>query len=175
MIVPPGLRPGPIFASLPVVTAARIYLALSAEEEADFEMVQRAIIENTAFAGTIANESLLDLFLRTQTIQPGRIAVPDLIIAYYGRLFTDLKIVAELRKLPEFQWTPIYVIVNEDITNTRTRFLQVGISGVIPFYHGSDLRMIVDDIIEHFLALSKLPAGARSTSKPLTHEKQTST
>jgi CheY-like chemotaxis protein len=75
--------------------------------------------------------SPLDLYLRetvgSWSIEPS----PSAVIAIYNKPFRDLKIIAEIKKIPEYQWIPVFIIVKEKLRNLRLKFLEVGVTEVI--------------------------------------------
>src|SRR5688572_17262394 len=75
--------------------------------------------------------SPLDLYLREKvgswTIEP----VPIAIFAIYNRAFRDLKLIAEIKKIPEYQWVPVFILVKERLKNLRLMFLEVGVTEVL--------------------------------------------
>ncbi len=76
-------------------------------------------------------DQLLDFLLKnTLERDLNRQQLPDLIIANYNEPFRDLKIIAEIRKREQHRNTPIYVFVNENISQTREKFLEYGVTEV---------------------------------------------
>jgi len=73
----------------------------------------------------------LDIYVREKhghwSIEPA----PSAVIAIYNQPFCDLKLIAEIRKIPDYQWVPVIILVSEKLENLRIKFLQVGVNEVL--------------------------------------------
>lgn len=127
-----------IFVIMGTVTQAtrELCILISEDNVADHLWLQGAITSvcnDQELPLRCEGEPLLDLLLK-ETIyrHMSKPPVPDLIIATYKDLFCDLKVIADLRKRKAYANVPIIVIVNEDIRHTACKFLEYGVTQVIP-------------------------------------------
>ena len=110
-------------------------ILISEDEPDDHFLVRKAINEineeidvNLVFSC----EQLLDFLLKDRLqLDLNRQLLPDLIIANYNQPFCDLKVIADIRKRERFSETPIVVFVNENITHTREKFIEYGVTMVL--------------------------------------------
>jgi hypothetical protein len=112
-------------------------IALSADRTEDFKELEGLLqnLENTRVI--CRREEPIDLMLRERISWFNQGSAPDMIVASYRRPFTDLKVIADLKKLPAYQWVPIVVIVDEDIHNTKVKFLEYGVAEVFTWKDGA--------------------------------------
>lgn len=110
-------------------------ILISEDEPADHFLVRKAIREISSEIDVnlvFSCEQILDFLLKDRLqLDLNRQVLPDLIIANYNQPFCDLKIIADIRKRERFRDTPIVVFVNENITHTREKFIEYGVTAVI--------------------------------------------
>lgn len=110
-----------------------ISLLISEDEPTDRFSVRKVLstLESSRFNFSLAFEPLVDFFLKAKFYpDPERRFIPEVILATYAQPFTDLKFVLQIRQVEALTDVPIYIFVNEDITHTREKFLQYGVTAV---------------------------------------------
>ena len=123
-------------------------IALSADRAEDFKELE-GLLQNLDNARVICRrEEPIDLMLRERISWFNQRHPPDMIIASYRRPFTDLKVIADLKKLPAFQWVPVVVIVDEEIKNTRIKFLEFGVTQVLTWKSGE--HAVIESLVHMF-------------------------
>jgi hypothetical protein len=131
-------------------------IALSADRAEDFNELE-GLLQHLDNARLICRrEEPIDLMLRERISWFNQRHAPDMIVASYRRPFADLKVIADLKKLPAFQWVPVIVIVDEEIKNTRTKFLEFGVTEVLTWKSGE--HMVLESLTHtlHELAVPVL-------------------
>lgn len=131
-------------------------IALSADRAEDFNELEGLLqnLDNTRMI--CRREEPIDLMLRERISWFNQRPAPDMIVASYRRPFTDLKVIADLKKLPAYQWVPVIVIVDEDIKNTRVKFLEYGVTEVLTWKSGE--HVVLESLVHilHDLAVPVL-------------------
>jgi hypothetical protein len=122
-----------------------VEIALSADQDADLVFLEK-IFWTLGVNVILRHEEPIDLLLRERISWFDRRRAPDIIICSYRNFFTDLKVIADLKRFPAYQWVTVITIVNEDISRVRHKFLEFGISGVLEWKAGTGAirRAVVD-------------------------------
>jgi hypothetical protein len=76
-------------------------IALSADREEDLVSLEDMFSKCSLYL-TIRRQDLIDLLLRERISCFDSNKPPDLIVASYREFFTDLKVVADLKKIPAY-------------------------------------------------------------------------
>ena len=106
-------------------------IALSADRGEDQRFFDELLSSFKSTKINVRHESPLELLLRDTLSWYNVGKAPDALIAIYSRPFDDLKIIADLKKRVDYQWVPVYLLVNEDISLTKSRFLAFGVNDVV--------------------------------------------
>ena len=110
-------------------------IALSSDHGEDLQLMDEVITDLYPHQIKIRFSSPLDLLLH-ETISWFEVRKPPVaIIAGYRAAFQDLKIIADLKKRPAYQWVPVFLLVDEDLTYIRNRFLSFGVTDVVTWPH----------------------------------------
>jgi PleD family two-component response regulator len=116
------------------VLIRQLSVMLSADNDEDLGVMKEVLAESFPHQKDkplVTEGSLVDIVLKERLSWfNADHSTPDLIISIYSDLFRDLKVIADIKKIDRYQWLPIFVIVDEDITNTRSKFLQFGVTEV---------------------------------------------
>ncbi len=105
------------------------------------------------------SRSPLDLYLREKVSWWIIESPPAALFVIYNKPFRDLKIIAEIRKIPEYQWIPIILIVKEHLKNLRIKFLEVGVTEVIEKPETENELLALIDLFLRRYSKNRLMAG----------------
>jgi CheY-like chemotaxis protein len=136
-----------------MTTPTSFSVLISEDDPTDQFLLKQIIkeISETIDINIVYNcEQLLDFLLKDELQRKlNRQTFPDLIISTYSKPFCDLKIIVEIRKRERLRHIPIYLFVNEKIDQTRSVFLDAGVSDV---FRKPDTYLQLKEKIEELFA-----------------------
>ena len=135
-------------------------IALWSDDPRDHRFLDETLLNYRSAHIAVRHESPLDLLLRDTISWFAVRKAPDAVICTYRSPFQELKIVADLKKRPSYQWVPVFMLVNEDISHTRARFLEYGVSEVLPWPQDSKgLAKQIYRWLDHVYMETQLPSA----------------
>lgn len=106
-------------------------IALSCDQPNDHRFLDEILMDFKLARIVVRHENPLDLLLRDTISWYAVPKPPDAVIAAYRLPFRDLKVIGDLKKRQSYQYVPIFLFVDEDISHTRRKFLEFGVNQVL--------------------------------------------